>query len=361
MSSAAPYSAADRLLHRIAFSGPGLQRGLAELEDTLFKREFAELPLRSPVFITSLPRAGTTLLLEMLARCPEFAAHTYRQMPFVLCPILWDRLSRRLRKRSELKERAHGDGILVSYDSPEAFEEILWKAFWPEKYTNDRIYPISAEDKKDEFEDCFRNHIQKILTVNASTSGTAGHLRYISKNNANISRIEILLNIFPDCHILIPVRNPWDHIRSLRKQHARFLKTHSIDTFSKQYMEWLGHYEFGETLRPIDFGAWRTSSGGLTPEHIDFWLAYWVHAYETVLERLEDNVHLIDYERLCDDPKHGLAKLADVIGMSDSESLVSQADRLRQPVTYDPPTEEIDEALRCRADKVYTALREHGI
>ena len=32
----------------------------------------------------TLPRAGTTLLLELLAGCPEFAAQTYRDMPFVV-------------------------------------------------------------------------------------------------------------------------------------------------------------------------------------------------------------------------------------------------------------------------------------
>ena len=28
-------------------------------------------------------------------------------------------------------ERAHGDGMTIGYDSHEAFEEVLWRAFWP--------------------------------------------------------------------------------------------------------------------------------------------------------------------------------------------------------------------------------------
>ena len=29
----------------------------------------------------------------------------------------------------DFKERAHGDGIKVSTESPEAFEEVFWKTF----------------------------------------------------------------------------------------------------------------------------------------------------------------------------------------------------------------------------------------
>ena len=87
---------------------------------------------RSRFFVTSLPRVGTTLLLDVLSALPAFASHTYRHMPFVLCPILWDRISSGFRKEAELDEREHGDGIMIGYDSSEAFEEIIWMAFWGE-------------------------------------------------------------------------------------------------------------------------------------------------------------------------------------------------------------------------------------
>ena len=37
-------------------------------------------------------------------------------------------------KDLKLKERVHGDGIKVSIDSPEAFEEVFWKTFSDEEY-----------------------------------------------------------------------------------------------------------------------------------------------------------------------------------------------------------------------------------
>jgi len=60
--------------------------------------------------------------LNALSALPAMCVHTYRHMPFVLCPLLWHRVSRGLRQESKLSERAHGDGLLVGFDSPEAFE-----------------------------------------------------------------------------------------------------------------------------------------------------------------------------------------------------------------------------------------------
>jgi hypothetical protein len=76
MSWAEHYSALDRAGHRIAFGGIGLQKTVADIEDRVFACRFADVAVDRPVFITSLPRAGTTLLLELIAGLPEFAAHT---------------------------------------------------------------------------------------------------------------------------------------------------------------------------------------------------------------------------------------------------------------------------------------------
>src|SRR5262245_24884616 len=148
------YSRLDRLLLRLAFSNLELQKSLADIEDRMHARRIESIAIEKPVFITGLPRAGTTLMLDVLVgNSEEFATHTYRCMPFVLCPILWESVSRGFRRVGEKRERVHGDGMSVSYDSPEAFEEVLWKAFWPQKYRADRIDLWSGNDRQAEFED----------------------------------------------------------------------------------------------------------------------------------------------------------------------------------------------------------------
>jgi hypothetical protein len=85
------YSFLDRGLHRIAFATLPTQIALAEFENRLFAEQLAQVELEKPLFITALPRAGTTLLLEICAGMKEFASHRYRDMPFVVIPFLWSR------------------------------------------------------------------------------------------------------------------------------------------------------------------------------------------------------------------------------------------------------------------------------
>ena len=70
------YSRLDRLLHRLAFSSFEVRKALADVEDRLCARRLVGIEIDRPVFITALPRAGTTLLLETLGSLGVFATHT---------------------------------------------------------------------------------------------------------------------------------------------------------------------------------------------------------------------------------------------------------------------------------------------
>ena len=124
------YSRLDRLLHRLAFSSFEVQKALADIEDRLCARRLVGIEIDRPVFITALPRAGTTLLLETLDSLDLFATHTYRNMPFLLVPLFWNAVTLPFRAPHVAVERAHGDGMTIGFDSPEAFEEVVWRAFW---------------------------------------------------------------------------------------------------------------------------------------------------------------------------------------------------------------------------------------
>ena len=51
----------------------------------------------------------------------------------------------------------------VGLDSPEAFEEILWHAFWPDKYGNTRINIWNMSDAKEEATTFITDHMKKII------------------------------------------------------------------------------------------------------------------------------------------------------------------------------------------------------
>uniref|UniRef100_A0A2A3JSE1 Sulfotransferase family protein n=1 Tax=Alloyangia mangrovi TaxID=1779329 RepID=A0A2A3JSE1_9RHOB len=86
------YSTADRFFHMLAFASPVVLKSASKLEDRLMPGAMQE-PSGPPIFVTSLARGGTTALLNALHEVPAIATHTYRDMPFVTAPALWNRLA----------------------------------------------------------------------------------------------------------------------------------------------------------------------------------------------------------------------------------------------------------------------------
>lgn len=339
MTSEGDYSRLDRLTHRMAFLSRMVQLTAADVERGMYAARFREVPVEGPILVTSLPRAGTTLLLEILARHPDLATYTYRDMPFVMAPVLWDRLSRGFRKRAEPKERAHGDGMEVGYDSPEAFEEVLWKACWPERFKGATIPLWTGGEQAAEFRAIFRSQMQKIIALRSSGAGDKG--RYLSKNNANIGRIPFLKKLFPDGLVVVPLRNPVDQAASMKRQHQRFGEIHRRERFSKRYMKDIGHFEFGELHRPLAFEGLDRIRERFDPDSLDYWIGYWIVAFTAVLAH-GDEVLLVSYENLCRRGTEGMRRLTDVLGLSDDGFVDLSAESLRAAMGYELDLRELD-------------------
>jgi hypothetical protein len=211
----------------------------------------------------------------------------------------------------------------VGFDSPEAFEEVIWKAFWPQKYQPARIGTWSASDRDPEFEAAFRDHIRKLIALR---SDAAGNKRYVSKNNANIARLPLLATLFADCTIIIPFRNPATHAASIARQHTNFLSLHARDAFARKYMEWIGHYEFGLAFRPFAFCGARPEG---EPD-LDYWLDYWARSYSFVLDTAPRQAVFLDYDKLLCNSSATFERLASILEVP-AGSLIAGTDRLRAP------------------------------
>ena len=274
------YAEADQLMHRLAFANRRMIRALARVDSWVFRRSIRRVSLAPPVFIVSLPRGGTTALLNALHRLAGVATHEYRDMPFVTAPLLWSRLSGDRRKRVEKRARAHGDGLEIGLDSPEAFDEVLWRAHWPQKYGAGRIQTFDECDLDDDATKDFLRHHAKVALVRHGRRADA--CRYVSKNNANIGRLRVLERMFPGCSIVVALRRPAAHAASLHRQHAHFLRLHAEEPFIRDYMRDIGHLEFGELHQPIDFADLSDLVGAREPSEPDYWLSYWIAAFEEV-------------------------------------------------------------------------------
>ncbi len=355
---ASNFSGLDRALYYLAFNTSTAQIALADMEDSLYSKELSSCRLEQPVFITALPRAGTTLLLECFANTPEFATHCYRDMPFVLIPCLWHRFSKSFQKTVQSQERAHGDGMQVTPDSPEALEEVVWKAFWRRHYHKDRIIPWDYETDP-EFEEFFRSHIRKMIILRQQP-GVEG-VRYVSKNNLNIARTVLLHRLFPDSIIIIPFREPLNHTASLLKQHRNFLRIHKEDSFASDYMRAIGHYDFGQNLCPVDFDDWFDQRQSKEADSLAFWLEYWVASYKQLLAKKSSFLNFFNYDTLCENPEQGLRILAEVVNSRYPEALMASATRIHHTTLKEIDTHTVPSSLLGQVNSIYAQLKEQSL
>lgn len=353
------YGKIERILHRIAFCSLEAQKSLSDIESRIYAKRLSGIAIDRPVFITSLPRAGTTLLLDAFAGSGAFVAHSYRNMPFLFTPLLWDAASRPFRKPGVVVERVHADGMTVSVDSPESFEEALWHAFWPGKHAEGRIELWGADGlaPNGEFASFFREHMRKIIAL--SSPHFPEFPRYVSKNNANIARLPQIARLFPDAVILVPFRNPLDHAFSMLRQHRRFEDIHAREPFTRRYMRDTGHFDFGANLRPIAFpGAPRPDAEAART--LRFWLQYWRAAFEHLLHAAPSNAAFVSYDALCADPDPGLRGVATRAGVGE-ELFASFAPRFRAPNHYDPSGFDLPPGLLESASGVHDELLARSI
>jgi hypothetical protein len=283
------YSSLDKFLHRLALGSRMRAEVMHDLERGAFLKS-APPDHGRHVFVCGLARAGTTILMREIHGSGEFGSLTYADMPFVLAPNFWQRLSANGGKAGGRAERPHGDGIEVDFHSPEALDEVYWRIFSGGDYIlADRLVPHAPDE---ELVAGYRDLMRLVLR-------RTGKTRYLSKNNNHLLRLGTLARAFPDSVILIPVRNPLQHARSLLEQHRRFLGS---DPFTRAYMGWLGHHEFGDTHRPF---AWDGAAVAGEPQRLDYWLTQWIAAHQRIdaAEREHHNIQLVPFNALTSDAR----------------------------------------------------------
>jgi len=347
-SNGSEYSFGDKVLHRLALGNPRI--GEISLEvDRAFCKNRAGKREKTSVFICGLARAGTTILMRTFYETGVFRSLTYRDMPFVLMPGLWKALSTAFHQHKAAKERAHGDGIEVNFDSPEAFEEVFWKTFAASDYLfQSHLSPHVANKAVLEQ---FRQFVDQVV----ASADQPEQQRYLSKNNNNILRLGSIRRAFPEALILVPFRDPVQQVISLLQQHTQFCALHEKDTFSRDYMGWLGHHEFGGTQRPFQFGErWCVTAKDHHPENINYWLALWINTYRYLLDTAPVHTVFVGFEELCSRPQEVIRMLFSKANLSISDGSLAANIRAPQLKQIDG----IDPELKKQALETYHDLSE---
>ncbi len=283
------YSELSQLLHRMALNNYNIANKLFRIEAKKISKE--NLTLRNDfVIITGLARAGTTSLMNDLAKIDAFVSLNYANMPFLLCPNIWARFYKP--KAGKLRERSHKDGIMIGMDSNEALEEYFFKVKANDSYISEdglSSYQISEEYYRDYlvYQSIIKRNNQKI---------------YIAKNNNFILRYNSVRKLNPDFVMVILYRDPVSQAASLMEKHRDYKKLQEDDPFVLEYMNWLGHHEFGLNQKVFTFSETEESTSG-DKETLNYWLKIWINYYKQALTIDDPNTVFINYEDFCSKPE----------------------------------------------------------
>ena len=265
------YSGIQKFLHDFVLSKKFINKSLFELEKLFFYQKIQNIENQKHVFISGLPRSGTTVILQFVYNSKEYASLTYSDMPFIMAPSLFSKFYKR--KSVPKKERMHSDGLFYDLSTPEAFDEVFFSSFNTNKEIQENLI----------------DYISLILIKYKKN-------KYLSKNNTNYKRISLIQNILPNSIFIIPFRNPLQHSFSLLNQHKNFINLQNKDKFILKYMNYLGHNEFGNNhqswFKPIKYNNF---------DDINYWLEQWLLFYQNIINNFQSykNCNLICYEKLC--------------------------------------------------------------
>lgn len=190
--------------------------------DELLHPEIAATPVRSPLFIVSSPRTGSTLLLHLLAADPENACYHLRELIFP-SPTLRAVLPARFEAWADgvFQRRFAGlDGIHpLRFAQPEE-DEILFLLLGSSGITS-YLFPYGAalDDlavnrfwewpawKRERFGRFYHRCVQRLLWARQST-------RYVSKSPHFLGKIDDLRRWYPDARFVYLLRSPYEWVPS---------------------------------------------------------------------------------------------------------------------------------------------------
>ena len=262
------YNFIQKILHDLVLGKKFINKSLYEIEKIIYLKNI-DIKNESHIFISGLPRSGTTSLLNFIYSFNKFGSLKYRNIPFIFSP----NFSKLFNKKNIIqKERMHRDGINFDINTPEAFDEIFFNC--DDNFIKNELI----------------NYLRLILI-------SENQNKYLSKNNLNYRRIDLIKSILPNSIFLIPIREPLQHSYSLFNQHLHFSHLQKKDDFIRRYMNYLGHNEFG-----LNHVAWNEPIKFNNFNDINYWLEQWTMFYENIQKKYKNysNCHFVIYEKLTD-------------------------------------------------------------
>ena len=337
--SPSAYSSLNQLLHRLALDNPNLHRRLHEREVKQWRKS-GGVPEKQFVIVTGLARAGTTSLMQRLLETGAFSSLHYGNMPFVLAPRTWGRVHKP--KATALKERSHGDGIMVGATSAEALEEPFFKMLTDGGYISEEALVPHEVDAG--MHAAYLDY-QGLVCAPGKT--------YLAKNNNALLRYPGLRQHNADFFVVMMFRAPLAHAASLRAMQRRYVAMQEGDPFVRTYMDWLAHHEFGLGHKPFAFEGERGQEGDA--DGLDYWLDRWIAYYRHALSVDGHRVLWVPHELWSARPQAVLEQVMRTVALDGELPDMAPHTRVR---TIE---EEVDSQRLAEAEALYDRLMERAL
>jgi hypothetical protein len=321
----------NKIIHQIVFKQPVFNKLFYEFEKKVTENQAFER-----IIISGLARSGTTSLLRELVKNDLTCSLKYENMPLILAPSIQKLLGYFSRNTVNEVERSHQDGIMINTSSSEAFDEVFFQVYEKKCYTFGNHLNEYVSNHLNSYIE-FINHF--LITNNKNI--------YITKNNNHILRLPQIIES-GKFKILITFRDPLTHAASLEKQDLIHSNLQKKDSFILDYMNYLGHFEFGLNKKYFNFKNPRVNVLGY--EGSDFWLAQWINYYDHIisLTKKHPEINLINFDDWCSKNELLLNRINLVTGLI-----------LNKKDVYLPPIKQlfnVDEQLLKIADKIFQEL-----
>lgn len=341
------YSLFSKIIHRQFLSENELTNFFIDRINK--KSSLVEIDLNNHIFITGLARSGTTALLESLDKTEKFASLRYKYMPFILTPRLAKIYSSFFNNKNIIEsERLHGDGLKISSNTAECLDEPFWiKTSYIINKFNKKITPHKIKKKE----------LKGYSYLLKSFANIENKKRMLIKNNNNHLRLSSLSNFFPNSKFVILFREPFGHACSLLNLHKRLKNIQLKDDFVLEYMNLIGHWEFGLNKKPFIYQDFQYKDLiSYDDNSINYWLKQWLYSYEWIYKELlnikNNNILLVCYEDLCGDfnYKNNLLSKLEINNKSFSYKFKIGSSNFKEV------PKDIDNELLESANKFYTEM-----
>ena len=343
------YSKFSQILHKQFLS----KGKISELLTRKLKEESKGFNLNKckHIFITGLARSGTTALLNALDSTNELGSLRYKYMPFIFSAKLAKIFSSYFSGNNINQiERMHGDGLKINNNSAECLDEPFWINEVYKNHNFDKF--LSSHSFSEEIAKCYGYLLDKFLKIENKN-------RLIIKNNNHHLRLSSLTSYYPKSIFLIIFREPVAHAYSLNEVNKKLIKIQTKDNFVLDYMNLIGHWEFGQGKKFFKYNDPNEFDLNLFEKNeIEYWLKQWINTYQYILiftlGNKQSNFKLICYEDLCTQKSY-VNQIYKTISINKRKIKFDfKLGKFNSKVI----TNAVDKGLIIRAQKIYSDLRE---